>query len=317
VVPGVNERLKEHLQLLGKRAIVLVGSGVLLVIGVVDLVRAHHRGHSAWFWLFWGCLILFVVEASVVNKALRERDTAREMLDRAPVPQDHQSELQGRLKQFTHATGTGAGFSAGSENQQAAFRAHFPGLMSTVDTWNTAVVRARDAPAAVYQWLEAECDVLGIEAPTYVRETVLKTLHDVLLTNPPGNGNVLADPTARIVLRWAVSPDFEENPDTLTRLYLGNEINDPLAFIPTEPRATQADRADIVKAPINDLLARAQTSAQIRELAASIQQKNALVQPAYAVFEPHFGATIYAVKGCPFCDAQHSHRTGIDSGKQF
>ena len=292
----MSERLREHIQLLGKRVIALVGSGVLLVIGVVDLVRAHHHG-SAWFWLFWGCLILFLVEFSVVHKALGERDLAREQLARERTSPNHQSDLQARLVGFTQATTSGAEWGAGSDNQQTAFRAHFPDLMPTVEAWNSAVVRARAAPDALHAWIEAEYESLGLEEPTYVPITIKRLLFEVLIQNPaPGTH-----------LQWGRTPEFGESADTTLRLYAGN-VNNPLAFVDIEPRETLDERTARITAPVDDILARGQACDALQEVVASKEARDAMVQPAYTRFEPHFHATLYLASGCPFCDKQLAHR---------
>jgi hypothetical protein len=90
-------RVREHIALMSR--IVLATSGVGGVAGLYGVYRLIHETHhrSGWFWLSLGFALLFVAQIKTVQRALRERDTARHGQDAAVRERDerHQSSVTG------------------------------------------------------------------------------------------------------------------------------------------------------------------------------------------------------------------------------
>src|ERR1700739_1708002 len=80
---SLHPRAREHIALMSKGVIALSGaSGLAGIYGVYVLIHeAHHS--SGWFWLFLGAATLFLTQIQVVQRALKERDAARDDRDEA------------------------------------------------------------------------------------------------------------------------------------------------------------------------------------------------------------------------------------------
>lgn len=107
----MKEEMKEHVRLLGKEAIALLGaSGILGAIGLYQTVAGEAKHHtSVWLWFFLAALVVLAAEGRAVQRSIRARNQVTGELKEAREERDEarhaRNEARSRaLPRFVGAT---------------------------------------------------------------------------------------------------------------------------------------------------------------------------------------------------------------------
>ncbi len=221
-----------------------LATGVLAGVAVVlERVSPHARiPDGLWWWIVGGGAVVSVAWA--YHRTRLEREAAHA----TDVRPDHLQELQHRLAVLLRNVEMGGGCEyediGYSTVNQAAFKAHYPGLEQLVDEWDATVSRVVTARQTVTNMLQNAVDTndetdpwYGITSQTYDVAQVLSLIGDTVVSRSVKG--TLDDP---ITFGWRETPPFpphgaQPDSDAFWKLELGDHHVAVVSDVPAEDRA--------------------------------------------------------------------------------